>query len=264
MDGVLFNSMPYHAEAWNTVMTRHGLELSREEAYLHEGRTGAATINIVYNRQYGSDAPQELIDEIYAEKCQIFGSFPEPDPMPGAYELLQDIKAQGITPVLVTGSGQRSLLDRLAHHYPGIFAPERMVTAFDVKYGKPNPEPYLMGLKKAGVQAHEALVVENAPLGVQAGVAAGIFTLGVNTGPMADHVLTDAGANLLFPSMQARRGCQPALPLHAGFVRRVGQAARGIGRDPSVTRQDTGSTPPYYPKGGLPPTATGCPRASTR
>lgn len=210
MDGVLFNSMPYHAEAWNTVMTRHGLELSREEAYLHEGRTGAATINIVYNRQYGSDAPQELIDEIYAEKCQIFGSFPEPDPMPGAYELLQDIKAQGITPVLVTGSGQRSLLDRLAHHYPGIFTPERMVTAFDVKYGKPNPEPYLMGLKKAGVQAHEALVVENAPLGVQAGVAAGIFTLGVNTGPMADHVLTDAGANLLFPSMQA---------LHEGWTK---------------------------------------------
>ena len=203
MDGVLFNSMPYHAEAWNTVMTRHGLELSREEAYLHEGRTGAATINIVYNRQYGSDAPQELIDEIYAEKCRIFGSFPEPDPMPGAYELLQDIKAQGITPVLVTGSGQRSLLDRLAHHYPGIFAPERMVTAFDVKYGKPNPEPYLMGLKKAGVQAHEALVVENAPLGVQAGVAAGIFTVAVNTGPLDGQVLLDAGANLLFPSMQA-------------------------------------------------------------
>ena len=130
--------------------------------------------------------------------------------MPGAYELLQDIKAQGITPVLVTGSGQRSLLDRLSHHYPGIFTPERMVTAFDVKYGKPNPEPYLMGLKKAGVQAHEALVVENAPLGVQAGVAAGIFTLGVNTGPMADHVLTDAGANQLFPSMQA---------LHEGWAK---------------------------------------------
>ena len=50
-----------------------------------------------------------------------------------------------------------------------------MVTAFDVKYGKPNPEPYLMALKKGGFKPNEALVIENAPLGVQAGVAAGIF-----------------------------------------------------------------------------------------
>ena len=58
-----------------------------------------------------------------------------------------------------------------------------MVTAFDVKYGKPHPEPYLMGLEKAGVHANEAFVVENAPMGVEAGVAAGIFTIAVNTGP---------------------------------------------------------------------------------
>ena len=62
------------------------------------------------------------------------------------------------------------------------------VTAFDVKYGKPHPEPYLMGLEKAGVQA---------------GTAAGIFTVAVNTGPLDRQVLLDAGADLLFPSMQA-------------------------------------------------------------
>ena len=59
MDGVLFNSMPYHADAWHKVMERHGLHLSREEAYLHEGRTGASTINIVYQRQFGKDASPE-------------------------------------------------------------------------------------------------------------------------------------------------------------------------------------------------------------
>ena len=42
MDGVLFNSMPYHSEAWHQVMKTHGLDLSREEAYMHEGRTGAS------------------------------------------------------------------------------------------------------------------------------------------------------------------------------------------------------------------------------
>ena len=77
-----------------------------------------------------------------------------------------------------------------------------MVTAYDVKYGKPHPEPYLMGLQKAGVAANEAIVIENAPMGVEAGVAAGIFTIAVNTGPLPDQVLVDRGANLLFPNME--------------------------------------------------------------
>ena len=77
-----------------------------------------------------------------------------------------------------------------------------MVTAFDVKYGKPDPEPYLIGLEKAGVQPWEAIVVENASLGVQAGVAARIFTVAVNTGPLPDRVLLDAGADYLLPDME--------------------------------------------------------------
>lgn len=203
MDGVLFNSMPYHADAWHKVMKRHGLELSREEAYLHEGRTGASTINLVYRRQFGKDADPALIETIYQEKSAEFSKNPEPERMPGAWDLLQKLKSEDITPVLVTGSGQHSLFDRLSHCFPGMFERERMVTAFDVKYGKPNPEPYLMGLEKAGVQANEAIVVENAPIGVQAGTSAGIFTVAVNTGPLDGQVLLDAGANLLFPSMQA-------------------------------------------------------------
>ena len=147
MDGVLFNSMPYHADAWHKVMERRGLHLSREEAYMHEGRTGAATINIVYQRQYGQDATPELIESIYAEKSAEFNKHPEPGRMPGSWEILQKIKAEGLTPILVTGSGQHSLLDRLAHNFPGMFQREHMVTAFDVRYGKPNPEPYLMGLE---------------------------------------------------------------------------------------------------------------------
>ena len=201
MDGVLFDSMPNHAESWHKIMKRFGFGLSREEAYMHEGRTGAATINIVYQRQYGKDATPEIIESIYAEKSEEFNRHPEPERMPGAWEVLQKIKAEGLTPVLVTGSGQHSLLDRLAHNFPGMFQRERMVTAFDVKYGKPNPEPYLMALKKGGFKPNEALVIENAPLGVQAGVAAGIFTIAVNTGPLHDNVLLNEGANLLFHSM---------------------------------------------------------------
>lgn len=203
MDGVLFNSMPYHAESWNKTMSRFGFTLSKEEAYMHEGRTGAGTINIVSQRERGCDATEEEIQQIYKAKTEEFNKFPEAERMPGALEVLQKIKASGLTPMVVTGSGQRSLLDRLNKNFPNIFQKELMVTAYDVKYGKPNPEPYLMALQKGGLQPNEAIVIENAPLGVEAGVAAGIFTIAVNTGPLPDHVLTDAGANLLLPSMPA-------------------------------------------------------------
>ena len=203
MDGVLFDSMPYHADAWHKTMAHHGLNLSREEAYLHEGRTGASTINIVCKRERGYEASEDEIKTIYAEKSEEFNKNPEVQRMHGALEVLTKIKQDGLFSMVVTGSGQHSLINRLNTNFPGIFTPELMVTAFDVKYGKPNPEPYLMALKKGNLKANEAIVVENAPLGVEAGHAAGIFTVAVNTGPLDDKVLLAAGADLLFPSMQA-------------------------------------------------------------
>ena len=203
MDGVLFDSMKNHATAWNEAMKLYGMNLSREEAYMHEGRTCAATINIVSMRERHHEATEEEIKEIYATKSKLFNQLPTAEEMPGAWDLLQQVKACGLTPMVVTGSGQASLLDRLNQHFPGMFQHDLMVTAFDVKYGKPNPEPYLMALKKAGIQPNEAIVVENAPLGVQAGVSAGIFTVAVNTGPLPDEALLNEGANLLFPSMAA-------------------------------------------------------------
>ena len=57
-------------------------------------------------------------------------------------------------------------------------------------------------LQKAKAKPNQAIVIENAPLGVEAGVAAGIFTIGVNTGPLDDEVLLSAGANMLVSDMQ--------------------------------------------------------------
>lgn len=203
MDGVLFDSMPYHADAWHKTMKAYGFHLTCEEAYLHEGRTGAGTINLVCQRQLGREATLEEIENIYRDKSAEFNKHPEAIRMPGAWELLQKVKAEGLIPMVVTGSGQLSLLNRLEQNFPGMFHRELMVTAFDVQHGKPHPEPYLMALEKGGFAPDEAIVIENAPLGVQAGVAAGIFTIAVNTGPMDDRILLDAGANALYPSMQA-------------------------------------------------------------
>lgn len=203
MDGVLFDSMPYHAAAWHKIMQKYGYDLSKEEAYMHEGRTGSGTINLICQRQYGRDASKEEIENIYQDKSREFNNYPEPAPMKGAWELLQKVKAAGLVPMVVTGSGQLSLIDRLEHYFPKTFKKELMVTAYDVKHGKPHPEPYLMALEKGGFKRDEVIIIENAPLGVQAGVAAEIFTIGVNTGPLPDHALLDEGANLLYPSMQA-------------------------------------------------------------
>lgn len=203
MDGVLFDSMPNHARSWAQVCTEFGLTMTPDEAYLHEGRTGAATINLLARREWGRDATPEEIERIYEEKCRLFNACPEAPRMPGAADVLRRVKDAGLTIVVVTGSGQRSLIDRLEHNYPGFFHRSLMVTSFDVRHGKPDPEPYLLGLERAGVQPWEALVVENAPLGVEAGSAAKVFTVAVNTGPIPPEVLTRSGADLVLPSMAA-------------------------------------------------------------
>jgi len=201
MDGVLFDSMPYHATSWNKAMKDFGLELSEAEAYMHEGRTGSGTINIITQRQLGREADEEECKRIYACKSKYFNSCPTAQRMPGAFETVSKVKECGITPIIVTGSGQVSLMERIERSFPNLFKSEWMVCAKDVKYGKPNPEPYLMGLKKANVDARNAIVIENAPLGVQAGHAAGCFVIAVNTGPLPDKVLLESGADVLYHSM---------------------------------------------------------------
>ena len=176
MDGVLYDSMKNHANAWYETISALGIDSTPREFYLYEGRTGASTINLLFQRAFNRPATEKEIHEIYAKKTESFNRQPKAEAMPGAAEFLKKIKAAGLTPVLVTGSGQTSLLDKLDHEYPGIF--------------------------KAKAKPNQAIVIENAPLGVEAGVAAGIFTIGVNTGPLDDEVLLSAGANMLVPDMQ--------------------------------------------------------------
>lgn len=202
MDGVLYDSMKYHAIAWSKSTQKYGINFKEEDAYLHEGRTRIDTINWAYQRQLGRDATEKEIKNIYDLKEKEFNKFPETTPMIGTKQLLEKIKENNLIAIVVTGSSQESLLNKLEKDYPNSFEYQSMVTAFDVKQGKPHPEPYLMALKKGGLKPNEAIVIENAPLGVEAAVAAGIFTIGVNTGPLNDSILTDAGANLLFPSME--------------------------------------------------------------
>ena len=203
MDGVLFDSMPYHAKAWSKVMSDAGFNFSEEDVYMNEGRTGADTINTASLAQFGKPATLELIDELCQRKCDIFATYPPTPRMQGALELVKKVKASGLTPMIVTGSGTPTLLNRIQSNFPDLFDENHIVTSFNVKRGKPYPDPYLLALEKGGFAPNEAIVVENAPLGVTAGVAAGLFTIAANTGPLNPQVLYDAGANMVFPSVEA-------------------------------------------------------------
>ena len=210
MDGVLYDSMPAHDISWRETMDEMELEYAPNEFYLQEGRIGKATIDTIFQRNLRRDASPEEEKRIYARKSELFQQHNHGRTMPGALEVLEYVRSEGLTPVLVTGSGQPSLLDRLDTHFPGAFTPETMVTAFNVEHGKPHPEPFLMGLEKGGnLQPNQAIVIENAPLGIESAVGAGIFTIAVNTGPLPDSVLTDAGASVVFKSMNSLLEAMP-------------------------------------------------------
>ena len=204
MDGVIYDSMPNHSTSWHDSMKDYGLDMPYEGAYAYEGMRGVETIKTLARAQWNRELSDEEAQKMYTHKAEIFARQCQLTPaqiMPGIKTLMQHIKDNGWKICVVTGSAQHALLDKLLIDFEGLLKEELIVTAFDVKHGKPNPEPYLIGMQKCGVEPWETMVVENAPLGVRAAVAARCFTIAVNTGPLPDDMLLKEGANLIFPRM---------------------------------------------------------------
>ena len=202
MDGVLYDSMPNHSKAWSQAMEQFGMHMTPHDVYLNEGATGHDTVVRISLRDRGYEASEQEINDIYGYKAALFRSMPEARVMPGSQEVFRKAAAAGLKILIVTGSGQKNLIERVQRDYEGFITRDRMVTAFEVKRGKPYPDPYLKGLQIAGVPASEAVVIENAPLGIRAAVAAGIDTIAVNTGPLEDEILLAEKPVLLLHSMQ--------------------------------------------------------------
>lgn len=204
MDGVLYNSMPNHAVAWQKSMATFGIHMTAHDAYATEGARGVDTIRYMVRQQQGRDIDEQEAQRMYDEKTRQFHLLPESPVMTGIPELMAKIHRDGLGIGVVTGSGQKPLIQRLLHDFADYLTPDHIVTAYDVERGKPHPDPYQKGLLKMGnLQPWEAVVVENAPLGVKAGTSAAIFTIAVNTGPLDERELRDAGADLVFTTMTA-------------------------------------------------------------
>lgn len=202
MDGVLYNSMPNHAKAWQLAMAQFGITMTAHDAYATEGARGIDTIRMMVKVQQGRDISLEEAQQMYDVKTRLFHEMPDARIFYGVKTLMRKIRHCGMTIGVVTGSGQRPLLNRLLNDFGEFLDESHIVTAYDVKRGKPNPDPYLMGMQKAGnALPWQTIVIENAPLGVQAATAAKCFTIAVNTGPLPDRSLTEVGADLLLPSL---------------------------------------------------------------
>lgn len=201
MDGVIYNSMPNHARSWHTAMKKIGIDMPPEDAYKYEGMRGVETIQLLARKQWNKVVSDSKAAEYYKLKSDEFNHCPKANIMDGIVDLMQNIKKSGLDIYVVTGSAQHTLLDKLENDLHGLVSRSNVICALDVKHGKPNPEPYLKGLEKAGMNPWESIVVENAPLGVRAGVAANVFTVAVNTGPLPDSDLLTEGAELLFHSI---------------------------------------------------------------
>lgn len=203
MDGVLFDSMPNHAKAWEIVANSYRLRFTAKDCYLQEGRTGYDVISqTLRERDHGKPVDDNEVDAIYQAKTEQFIALGGAKPMPGMKEVLHYLQSIADTQLwVVTGSGQDSLFQQLDTAYPRVFTPERMITAYDVRIGKPNPAPYLKAWERSRLSKEECCVIENAPLGCRAGKAAGLFTIIVNTGPLGYEHFKDEKPDIYLKDM---------------------------------------------------------------
>jgi sugar-phosphatase len=115
--------------------------------------------------------------------------------LPGVKALLESLPPERWA--IVTSATRRLLLGRLKH--AGLPVPERIISADDVKQGKPDPEPYVRGAALLGFAPQDCVVVEDAPAGVGAGIAAGCRVLGV----LGTHSAKELdGADWIAPSLE--------------------------------------------------------------
>src|SRR5690348_11745779 len=160
MDGVLINSTPAIARVWGRWASQHGFEPAAVIAKAH-GRPSLMTV-----QEYLPDADHELENRV-VERMEI-EDLDGIVPLPGAAELLTSLPPDRWT---IVTSATRALAE-VRLHAAGLPAPKSMITATDIRHGKPHPEPYLKAAAKLGFVGEDCIVVEDAISGIRAGKAA--------------------------------------------------------------------------------------------
>ncbi|MBN2166245.1 MAG: HAD family phosphatase [Marinilabiliaceae bacterium] len=198
MDGVLYDSMKNHAISWEKAMALYSINYPPYYSYINEGRTGRNTINWAFNEKFNRDAMDNEIKNIYTAKTTFMQQLPKPEIMQGMQKFIQSLKNNNIKIGVVTGSNQKSLIDRIVIDFS--INRNSIISGGDVKKGKPDPEPYLTALKRFNLKSENVIIIENAPLGIKSAKSANAFTIAVNTGVLENKVLKESGADLVYNS----------------------------------------------------------------
>lgn len=187
LDGVILDSMPYHAQAWILAFREFGLEFSEEEILLHEGAIELDTALTLFTSKGVNPTPQffaeafKLQKRIFKEK---FSSLVKP--FPEIPDILNALKKEGRKLSLVTSSSEEILREVLPTPLIHLF--EVIITGDKVEKRKPHPAPYLKAKDFFGAKSEEIAVVENAPAGVLSAKRANLFCIGITTTLRAEHL----------------------------------------------------------------------------
>ncbi len=171
MDGVLVASGPAHAASWRVLAQRHGRSMTDEFFRSTFGRTSRDIVRMVWGDATPDDEVRRLDDEkerVYREL--IRGLVPLSI---GAREAVATLHAAGLALAIGT-SGPRENAD-LVLDETGLrpFFPA-VVTGADISHGKPAPDCFLLAAERLGLAPTACVVVEDAPVGIQAAHAAGM------------------------------------------------------------------------------------------
>lgn len=191
LDGTLVDSTAATERVWNGWMADRGIT-PPPEGHPH----GIPAREVVEMLAPHLDAAAEA-DELTRREVADTGGVIA---LPGAAELLAPDAPWGLEVAIVTSCTAPLAETRLG--IAGLAAPSIVVTAERTELVKPNPDPYLLAAELLGLEPADCLVLEDAPAGVAAGLAAGMQVVAVGTGThperLADaHLLVADVAELL-------------------------------------------------------------------
>jgi HAD superfamily hydrolase (TIGR01509 family) len=169
LDGVLVDSGAAIEKTWRRFAERHGLDAEHVLAESHGRRSIDAIRLVAPHLDSVAEAARIEREEIETASCL--------HALPGARELVESVPADRFA---IVTSGSRALaVARL--RAAGLPVPQVLITAEQVDDGKPDPAGYLRAAALLGVDPAHSVVLEDAPAGVEAGLAAGMTVIAVLT-----------------------------------------------------------------------------------
>jgi len=186
MDGTLVDNMHFHTEAWGKMLSENGIEMNAHDFLVKTaGKTNREILPTVFG-----EISDERIDELGNRKETLYQELflPERKTVAGVIEFLEESSKLGIKLAVSTAApimNVEFILDGLdLRKYFGA-----VVTAADVKEGKPNPEIFLKSAEKLGVESKNCIVFEDALNGFEAAHRAGMKSIGITTVNSAEDIL---------------------------------------------------------------------------